>query len=143
MSKDQEIDNIFTLHDPECTGYVEGSKLADMLRACGIVPSPQEEQHSQQVTKDSFRQLVNSQNSSGQHSAHHELVAALKMFDASASGIITTSTMRNVLCNLGQALPQNDVETIIQKMEQIGVKNNEGDVEVSCDDFASVLLAAQ
>ena len=141
----EEIDNIFNFFDPEGSGQVEGNRLGEMLRAVGLTPSKQDDLRNKEhfVGKQEFTQIVMNQQNSGNSHAHQELSSAFKMFDTANTGQVSSSTMRNILGNLGEKLQADEIEIIINQMSQLGQRNNEGEIMVPIDQFCQFILQKQ
>lgn len=137
-----EATNIFALYNTNNNENhtVPGKYYAEMLRAVGLVPNDEDEIRETAVKKEEFIQRVSNESSSGQHSAHSELAGAFKMFDTGQTGKINTSTIRNILCNLGERLDAADVETVVAKIKQMGRQGNEGDHEINIEKFTEMVL---
>jgi len=141
----EEINNIFEFFDPEGSGMVDGNRLGEMLRAVGLTPSQNDDRRNreQTVSQQEFHQIVQSQQSSGNSHAQQELSSAFRMFDTANTGQVSSSTMRNILGNLGEKLQADEIEIIINQMEQMGQRNHEGEVMVPIDQFCQFVLQKQ
>jgi Ca2+-binding EF-hand superfamily protein len=141
----EEIDNIFDFFDPEQQNQVRGNRLGEMMRAVGLTPDERADNRAveQVITRQEFQQIVLQQQQSGNSHALQELVAAFKMFDTTSSGHVSSSTMRNILGNLGEKLQADEIEIIIQQMSSMGSKNHEGEIAVPIETFCQFILQKQ
>merc|ERR1712223_557102 len=141
----EEIANIYSFFDSDGTGQVEGNRLGEMLRAIGLTPSQNDDRRNKEqfISQQEFFQIVSNQQSSGNSHAHQELSSAFRMFDTANTGHVSSSTMRNILGNLGEKLQADEIEIIINQMSQLGQRNNEGEIMVPIDHFCQFILQKQ
>ena len=111
-----------------------------MLRAVGLVPNNNDEDRTFPISREEFINRVRDANTTGQHAAHDEVVAALQMFDPEQTGMISTANMRNILCNLGDRMKPDEVEMVVEKMKRLGQKGPDGDDCVEIGKFVHVIL---
>ena len=123
---------------------VPGDQYAEILRAVGLKPNPNEESRSPQqlVNENEFINRVQQSTQTGQHQAHEELASAFKIFDTKNSGLIAANDLRNILTNLGDKMDNAEVEVIIQKLRDMsnGQKTSEGDDAIDINTFTEVML---
>lgn len=140
---EKEANAIFDLYDTadETKNTVEGKYYAEMLRAVGLAPDDQEESRTHPVTKEEFlARVIPPESNAGPHPSHYELAGAFKMFDTALSGNIGSNNMRNILCNLGDRMPAEEVEIVVQKLKDFGAIGPNGDAEMNIDEFVDRLL---
>ena len=109
------------------------------------MPSPHDDKRNkeQTISREEFNQIVRNQQQSGNSAAQSELTSAFRMFDTANTGQVSSSTMRNILGNLGEKLQPDEIEIIINQMSQMGQRNSEGEVTVSIDTFCQFILQKQ
>ncbi|KAF5833503.1 calmodulin [Dunaliella salina] len=67
--------------------------------------------------------------------AEQELIDAFRVFDTRGNGRLKASELRHILTNLGEKLSEEEVEELIREVDV------DGDGEILCNEFASIMLA--
>lgn len=114
----------FDAFDKKKAGQVDGVALANILRHLGQNPTQSDvegiiREHGMAgpakgggtIQKDAFLSMFNSKFQ--ENDDLESIVEAFQVFDKDGQGFIGVTELRHVLCNLGEKLPDDDVEKML------------------------------
>ena len=112
--------------NPGSTQFIEGStiptaKLGTIMRSLGTNPT---EAEVQDLIKDSgetidFPDFCSMMAKKGVNT-EEELVDAFRVFDKEGDGHISTAEARQIMCNVGEHLPEDELDEMIREIDPDG-----------------------
>ncbi|KAL5105091.1 Calmodulin [Taenia crassiceps] len=113
----------FDLFDKDKNGRISTKELKAVMSSLG-----------QNVTDAEVRQMIRQMmNSSKPMSDLERLQDAFRVFDKDGNGYITVDEMRQVMCNLGEKLTDEEVKDMIKSADM------DGDGQVNFEEFYHVM----
>ena len=130
MSKipESDVKEAFDAFDKKHVGMIDIKDFARALCKLGINPNDadlaiMEQKVDPQDTKKGaynvFSQIVGTQNNKG-YTSTEGIIEAFQCFDAEGNGIIEIEELKHVLLNMGEKLPQSEVDKLIQEADPDG-----------------------
>ena len=122
--KGDERSEVFTLWDNDGDGILSFVQMADAMRCLNQNPTEKEleiivaeydPEGTDQYSFESFCSILDKH--SKQMDAVTVIREALKVFDTDANGLVSIPELRNVMTNLGEKQPQQDVDQLLLQFE--------------------------
>ncbi|KAG2442655.1 hypothetical protein HXX76_002739 [Chlamydomonas incerta] len=120
-----ELKEAFKLFDKDGNGHITDKELGIVMRSLGQLPT---EAELKQMVKEvdtngsgtvEFPEFVKLMKRRPEEPADQEeaLREAFRMFDRDGNGFINTQELKHVMCNLGEALTEQEAEDMIKEAD--------------------------
>ncbi|XP_065201055.1 calmodulin-A-like [Planococcus citri] len=142
LTEDQvaEIKEAFLLFDKDEDGRITVAELGVVMRSLGQKPKEHELQGMvNEVDQDGngtieFKEFLEMMSKKLKSTdKDHELHEAFRVFDKNGDGFITADELKNVMCNLGEKLSDEEIDDMIKEADL------NGDGKVDFTEFIAII----
>jgi len=142
-SQIEEFREIFNLYDEEGEGYIDGTMIGTVVRACGLKPTNEMvdkaagkayKKGEKKVTFEEWMPVYEQLTKEKEVGTFADFMEGLKVFDKDECGKILAAELRHVLLALGERLADDEVTEIME-----GCEDAEG--QVNYEAFIKKVLA--
>jgi len=143
MATDEDIQDVFTVLDPNSSGKLPGSIIVHALRALEKNPTGEqvkalEEKYKLGISLDEFKKLYKDR-SAGRHPLEQdkEMREVLSVLDRDGGGFINVVELRSILGNLGDTIDEKTLDALMKeiKVDHDGLVNYEDFVDMLVNDY--------
>ena len=140
------LTSLFAVFDKDGDGTISKSELATVLRSIGYTPESDDEldQMIAQVDKSgsgtvNFQEFTEmmADKMAEKKPKKDEMRDKFRLFDEDDDGFITREEMRQIIVDIGEKLPEEEIEAMITDADQ------NGDGKIDYDEFLQIMFAGR
>ena len=125
----EDVKEVFDLFDfwDGCDGLVDGVKIGDVMRCCGLTPTNAlclqhggcEKEGEKEYKFEEILPIFQAVSKEAEVGSMADFMEAFKTFDREGQGFISAAELRHVIANLGERLSDEEVENILKWTDMV------------------------
>jgi len=125
----EDVKEVFDLFDfwDGCDGLVDGVKIGDVMRCCGLTPTNAlclqhggcEKEGEKEYKFEEILPVYQAVAKATEVGSLADFMEAFKTFDREGQGFISAAELRHVISNLGERLNDDEVEYILKATDMV------------------------